>query len=405
MKPVVSIRKFPYPYKCALALCSDVDTTPSTRRFVELQKFLCTDKETSAGNGLSLEIGNSFWFFRNSKHPGISYFNDLTTEETDFAPVCRELIKSGFIDVLHTYGDFNKGGFSRKYAKIAIDELVKRDLEVKTWVNHGNTLNSQNIGGLKEYFGAKPKNDLYHLDLLKEYGIKYFWTSQLTHLVGQDSNINATNYLKNQIQKLLAVKYLGKQIPPFFSNRLMDKIKQDDRSEINSFMRFINPWGKYSYTDAKNFPNQLSSKVISELKANGGFMILYTHLGNYNNPNKILPDTTVESLRNLAKENNRGNIFITTTTRLLTYYEVYRYINVEEKNIDDKRIINLSFKDEFLPSIEDLAGLTFYTNNPENTFIFFNSTQLETIINSVDYTGRFSVSIPWKKLIFPEAVL
>ena len=405
MKKVVSLRKFPYPYKCALALCSDVDATPSTRRYVELQKFLCTDQETSAGNGLSLEVGNSFWFFKNSDHTGISYFNNLTTEETDFAHVCRELIKSRYIDVLHTYGDFSIGGFGRKYAEKAIDELVKRDLKVKTWVNHGNTLNSQNIGGLKEYFGAKPKNDSYHLDLLKEYGIKYFWTSQLTHLVGQDSNFNSTNFLKNQIQKLLAIKYLGRQIPPFFSNRLMDKIKQDDGNEINSFMRFINPWGKYSYTDANNFSNQLSLKVISELKANEGFMILYTHLGNYNNSNKILPDDTVESLRNLANENYRGNIFITTTTRLLTYYEVCRLINVEEKIIDDKRVINLSFKEEFLPPIEDLAGLTFYTDNPENTFVFFNSTQLETITNSVDQTGRLSVSILWKKLSFPEVVL
>ena len=402
MKNPVSLRKFPYPFKCALAICSDVDATPSVEKFVELQKFLCTDENTSSGIGVSLEIGNSFWFFRNSDHDGISYFDQLTKEETAFAPICRELIRSGHTDVLHTYGDFSNGGFSRKYAEQAIDELVKRDLKVKTWVNHGNNLNSQNIGGIKEYLGAKPKNDSYHLDLLKEYGIKYFWTSQLTHLVGQDSNFSAVNLLKNQLQKMLAVKYLGKQIPPFFSNKLMDKIKQDDGNEINSFMRFINPWGKYSYTDANNFSNQLSLKVISELKANEGFMILYTHLGNYNNPNKILPVATVESLRNLANENSCGNIFITTTTRLLTYYEVYSLINVEEKIINDKRIINLSFKDDLLVSGADLSGLTFYTDNPENTFVFLNNTQLETITNSVDQTGRLSISIPWKKLSFPN---
>lgn len=398
------LRKFPYPYKCALAICSDVDATTSVERFVELQKFLCTNEQTSNGTGVALEIGNSFWFFRNSDHPGISYFEKLTKDETPFAEICREFIRSGFVDILHTYGDFNRGGFNRKYAEQAIDELVKRNLTVKTWVNHGNNLNSQNIGGIKEYLGAKPRNDSYHIDLLKAYGIKYFWTSQLTHLVGQDSRFSTTNIFKNQLQKMLAVKYGSRQIPPFFSNKLMNKILQDDGSEIDSFMRFINPWGEYSYTNAENFSNQLSEKVIAELKSNEGFMILYTHLGNFNNAKKILPAATERSLRNLAKEYNEGNIFITTTTRLLTYYEVCSLINLEEKKNDDKRIISLSFKDGFSPTTHDLSGLTFYTEDPENTIIYFNNTRLETTTNSADQTGRISVSIPWKKLVFPQTI-
>ncbi|MDP2365841.1 MAG: hypothetical protein Q8M94_18980, partial [Ignavibacteria bacterium] len=167
------IRKFPYPYKCALAICSDIDAIISVERFLELQKFLCTDKETTAGKGISLEIGNSFLFFRNSDHPGISYFNGLSKVETDFAPVCRELIKSGFIDVLHTYGDFNLGGFNRDYAETSIEELICNNLKLKTWVNHGNKLNSQNVGGLPEFIGDSPGTKSYHLDLLKKYGMKY----------------------------------------------------------------------------------------------------------------------------------------------------------------------------------------------------------------------------------------
>lgn len=396
------LRKFPYPFKCALAICSDIDATTSVERFVELQKFLCTDEQTSVGAGISLEIGNSFWFFRNSDHLGISYFSGLSSTETDFAPVCRKLIKAGFIDVLHTYGDFNSGGFNRKYADLSINELIKQNLKIKTWVNHGNDLNAQNIGKLSAYCGADLTSEHYHLELLTKYGIKYFWISQLTHLVGQDSKKTFNNTLKNQLQKLLAVKYYGKQENPFFSNQLMKRVLQKDGKEVNAFMRFINPWGKYSYTDAANLPNQLNAKILEELKNNEGYLILYTHLGNYNNPQKILPDQTVKTLQNLSQENESGNIFVTTTTRLLTYYEVISLIIVDVKMNGDKRIINISFKENFLPLADDLSGLSFYTNNPENTFVYFNNTQLKTISNSADYTGRLSVSIPWKKLMFPH---
>lgn len=404
MNNSITLRKFPYPFKCALAICSDIDATLSTERFVELQKFLCTDEQTSSGKGLSLEVGNSFWFFRNSDHPGISYFNKLTNEETSFAPICRELIKSGHADVLHTYGDFNLGGFKRKYAEKAIGELLKYNLKLKTWVNHGNKLNSQNIGGLKEFSGATFQSESYNLDLLKDYGMKYFWTSQLTHLVGQDSKFNSINFFKNQLQKLLAIKYYRKQVPPFFSNKLMDKIKQFDGSEINSFMRFINPWGKYSYTDAENLPNQLSTKVIKELISNEGFMILYTHLGNYDSSTKILPKATTKTLRRLANENRYGNIFITTTTRLLTYYEIFSSVIISYKMMDNKNLITLSFNGNLSPNIDDLQGLTFYSDNPLDTEIFYQNKLIQTEKNGIDFTGRLSVSIPWKKLDFPEGL-
>ena len=404
MKMSISLRKFPYPYRCAIAICSDIDATETTKRFVELQKFLCTDKQTSVGKGISLEIGSSFWFFRNSDHSGISYFDGLSSTETDFAPVCRKLIKAGFIDVLHTYGDFNRGGFNKKYAELSINELIKQNLEIKTWVNHGNDLNAQNIGKLSAYCGADSTSEHYHLDLLTKYGVKYFWISQLTHLVGQDSKRTFNNTLKNQIQKLLAVKYYGKQENPFFSNQLMKKVLQKDGKEINAFMRFINPWGKYSYTEAANLPNQLNEKILNELKSNEGYLILYTHLGNYNNPKKILPDQTVMTLQNLSQEYKSGNIFVTTTTRLLTYYEMINSLCFDVQNVENKILINISFKNGFVPSEKDLEGLTFYTKQPDNTEILFNGKKLNTICNPKDQNCDYSISIPWNKLVWPDSI-
>ena len=57
------IRKFPYPFKAALAICSDIDETQTIEEFLEIQRFLCSEDSTRLGEGLGLEIGNSFYFY------------------------------------------------------------------------------------------------------------------------------------------------------------------------------------------------------------------------------------------------------------------------------------------------------------------------------------------------------
>ena len=59
----ISLRKFPFPYRCALAISSDIDNASSLKNFVQFMEFLNTKRQTKYGPGLDLEIGNSFWFF------------------------------------------------------------------------------------------------------------------------------------------------------------------------------------------------------------------------------------------------------------------------------------------------------------------------------------------------------
>ena len=73
----VSIRKFPYPFQCAIAISSDIDNASSLKNFVQFMDFLNTRKQTKYGKGLDLEIGNSFWFFNSSGSPQLSYFDSL----------------------------------------------------------------------------------------------------------------------------------------------------------------------------------------------------------------------------------------------------------------------------------------------------------------------------------------
>ena len=141
----IMVRKFPFPFKSMLAISSDLDNTHSLKVYSEMMKFLNTDTETSFGRGFGLEVGNSFWFYNGTQTPQVSYFSQLTQNETSFSGFCRELWKSGHIDTLHTFGNFDDGGFHRKYAEAGIKELQKHGVTIPVWINHGTKNNTQNI--------------------------------------------------------------------------------------------------------------------------------------------------------------------------------------------------------------------------------------------------------------------
>ena len=53
----VDIRKFPYPYKCAFSISSDIDNASSLEFFVQFMDFLNSERQTIYGSGLGLEVG------------------------------------------------------------------------------------------------------------------------------------------------------------------------------------------------------------------------------------------------------------------------------------------------------------------------------------------------------------
>ena len=122
---IPSLREFPYPYRCALAISSDIDNASSHESFIAIMDYLNSTSDTSFGPGLGLEIGNSFWFFNSTDNYQLSYFKGLTSQLSSFAPVIRELWESGHIDTIHSWGNFDKGGFSRSFAEMGLKEDLR----------------------------------------------------------------------------------------------------------------------------------------------------------------------------------------------------------------------------------------------------------------------------------------
>lgn len=404
----MTIRKLPFPYKAALAISNDVDNTPSLKVYIDLMNYLNGNFDTPFGRGLSLEVGNSFWFFNNTGSEQLSYFKENTSRHTSFSPFCREFIHSGHIDILHTYGNFDEGGFARRYAEISINELVKHDLCIKTWVNHGTLLNSQNIGHSKTFYGAVPCSESYHFDILVKHGLRYGWLGRMTHVLGQDA-LNTINIeLKNLIQTLLFnVKYKQYKNQLFdIKNRLMVKKTLQDGNEIWDFLRFVNAWGREKTLDINDLSNQLKQENINRLVSNEGFLIVYTHFceGLFNPdlfPLKLRKD--LEHISNLYSEKK---LLLTTTTRLLQYYEVSNFLTwTVEEDCDTIKITISPFlrtlNRETRISADSLQGLTFYCSTDKNIEIYLNGNTMKYQKNTCDYTGRTSVSIPWIPLKYP----
>tara|TARA_X000000950_G_scaffold140370_1_gene174208 strand:+ start:884 stop:2113 length:1230 start_codon:yes stop_codon:yes gene_type:complete len=402
----VKVRKFPYPFKCAFSISSDIDNGSSLESFVQFMDFLNSENQTIYGPGLGLEVGNSFWFFNGSKSFQLSYFKGLTHKETLLAPIIRTYLQSRHIDTLHSWGNFDKGGFRRSYANKGMEVLNKYNFDVPVWVNHGINLNYQKIGDYPNMHGDDPNHSCYHSDLLFESGFEYVWTGKVTHIIGQEGKNNFSIFTKSIIQKLFKkIRYQNVKDPIYDDdNKLLRPLFLRDGNKTWEFIRFINSWGNAGQLDLYEFSDQIKIQNLKRLIKNQGFMILYTHFNE--NLSKSIPKKLYHNLKVLKQMVDSKDILMGTTSRILKYWEISNYVSYEVQDLQDKVIITIN-EDMHCPigikSIKSfhLSGLTFYINIPKPHNIVFKNKLCKTIINPPDETGEKSISIPWQKLEYP----
>jgi len=407
-KSQVALRKFPYPYRAAIAICSDIDNTGTLEKFLEIQKFLNTREITSMGEGVGLEIGNSFFFYEPSDG-AISYFLS--------GPRVREtiinFIKSGQIDVMHSYG--KKSDFTREDAIKSLAELKKNSCKVDVWVDHDRSIS--NIGddvtfGLGDHRDSKA----YHADLTLNYGIKFVWLGRVTMIVGQSDAITLETFMSIfdsdhplysliNISKEIAKNAMGvfgsKKYAMHGNNDLVGITELDDGQKIYEFIRFDDNWrGVATGADSKGLAYAISNKNLNRLKETGGYMIVYTHLGKSGNCSQYICKDTQNALRALGGEYRVGNIYVTSTSKLLNYYIRQRYLNWSYEIDNNETIIHIhNILDPvfgpFLPAIQELKGITFYVPSSRDTRILIGNKEIKGIEkHPADFNGKESVTIP-----------
>lgn len=421
-----ALRKFPYPYRAALTICNDADSmTAESLRFIH--RYLNTDKETPLGRGLSLPVGDSFFLFSSPASPNkLTLFEGISSKLSPHADFLSECARSEMLDTLHTYGCFTSpDDFSRSIAERGIEELDRRGIQLRVWVNHGTSANVQCFGlpEIEHYRGDIPGTKFYHTDITLAYGIRFCWLGEeLSDCIGQDSSSSLQSLIDRSktMLKHLSKRQLSRARQQ--NKRLMRSATLRDGNQVLSFKRYAGTLGLTPVID--DLPNQLSQSNLEKLKASQGYSIIYQHfavrrkgngfgVSNYKpNSEPFFLPAEKAALERLAREFHNGNIFVTTTSRLLQYNLAQKGLKWNQQTSGGRVRIILDGIDE--PgglfrgvSQRDVESLTFYTPRPRETELFIKNGRGEELVtgliyNPPDDTGRESVTVPPSTRAYPD---
>jgi len=395
-------RRMPYPYRAMLAICSDLDETPDRHVYRETVRFLNTAERTSMGEGVGLEVGNTIYF--DMPPDQFAYWN---TDDAGRAMV-RDLIRSGHIDCLHSYGDL---ATTRAHAQRVLDELARHDCALDVWLDHGTA--PTNFGAdIMRGSGDVAGSPAYHADLTCAFGMKYVWRGRVTSVIGQDvprrlrgiftpaHPLASARTLAKEYAKGALVRWGRKNYALHASNALLRPVALRSGQPVWEFMRCNPHWGGVSCGEtAAGLPQVLRADVLDRLAQREGFMILYTHLGKRRHAAEPLEAPARAALHRLAAYQGTGLILVTTTRRLLGYARAMRSL---VWSVRARRDGALSIEVRSAASLADLAGLTFYVPRGTAARVRVNGRDAGAVTrNGPDHTGRCSVSLPWRRLELP----
>lgn len=398
----IHIRKFPYPYKAMFAICSDLDETPNRKVYWESARYLNTGENTAMGAGVDLEVGNTIYF--NMPKDQFSYWN---TDDFGRAMI-HNMIQSGHIDCLHSYGDF---ATHRRHAEKALEALSKNDCKLEIWIDHA--IAPTNFGAeIMRGTGDLQNADAYHADLTIAAGVKYVWRGRVTSVIGQNTKRRYLGLLRSShmlpsmrtIMKEIAKTSLGQFNYPKYSlhknNNLYRNIVLRDKQPVIEFIRCNPHWGGVSSNDnAQGIADVITRRMLNNLIERNGVSILYTHLGKIKNLDIPFNRRTCKAMEILSEYYHGKKILVASTNRLLNYLVAVQKVDVNIRKKDGHSIIELIYGG----SAKDLEGITIYTNDPEKSSLVVNGKQVNNYnVNPPDKNGKSSISIPWKRLEFPD---
>ncbi|MCL6445250.1 MAG: hypothetical protein K6T83_17640 [Alicyclobacillus sp.] len=377
--PVIyGMRKFPYPYRAMLAISSDADHE-TLRKFNLIHEFINTTQMTPMGRGLGLDFADSFFMYNGSNLPKpidygnvsirhmLTYFQAVSNKPYA-ANLLNWYIHAGWIDTLHSYGDFSRVNsrgtlFSRRLAVQAIAALKRAHDQITVWTDHGNQSNVDNFGsyGTDPFYdyqqGANPHSPYYHTDMTIPYGIHFVWTDHQSPVFGHDS--------------------------------MLYPLRLPDGRWVWGFYRYTSILGgrpallHYEWT-SDALAVELCWANLKSIIVHEQYAIVAQHL-EADNTKLPLAKNAIDALRRLAKQYRLGNILVARTSRLLQYNVTQQYLRWHVTHNGDITVIHLDMVADPIfgyhrPALPEIRGITFYTANPANTQIDIGDQPLNPVL-------------------------
>lgn len=397
----IRLRPFPQPYKAMLAITNDIDCA-TWNDFALLHDYLNGTEPTDLGIGLGLDIGDSFFFFtvRPSHDQAFSYFDDLEGRiRSPYADMMDRLMTAGYLDSLHSWGNFSeKGGFRRSHAMAGQRVLADLHHPIRVWINHGDAHNQQMIGtqGWND-----PRSTLYHEDLVTQAGVRWIWSNALTRRIGQSSQerfpwIHPTYWFNDIVRPITRVLTKTALTQPFYHNQLTTHMGHKHGS-LRSFVRY----GDWKHASSNDVDLLLSDHCLNQLESRGGYLSLYCHLFK-RTAGTSLRQVNWSCFTRLQHRFQQGRILVTTTSRMLAYHDMLRQLQWRTRHEGQRIRIDMDVMDPWhMFRRDDLMGVTFTCPNPHRVDLFFRNTLIETTIHPGNASELPSIGIPWRKLFYP----
>jgi len=414
--------RFPAPYRAALAISNDTDDLRNPSGWWEFLRFLNTQQTTSLGPGLGMEVGDAFWFYSDhfDEQPG-AYFKGLTDEPSPFAPLIGALGRAGYLDTLHTYGNFSRhGGFRREHAQVAAKTLQHEGFAPRVWVNHGGAHDFQNLGS---GCGDVPENPEargapapeYHLDITRQMGFRYAWVGDLTGTPGQSRALGvgdwlhpaspvrreAAGHVARGLSRRLGYRHILESLPNYgmLQNALITPRRMRDGSVMQTFVRY----GDFDRSTFADLGWLLREYMLDTLENTQGISIVFVHWSRHPGEGfRDLPPEGLEGLARLARRVHDRRIWVTTTARLLAYWEARSALEVRYSPEGENDVLHLmlrSLPDGRVLDAQDLAGISFQVPDAARTRVLMHGITLPFERSSEHANVLW---MPWKPLAFPE---
>jgi hypothetical protein len=419
----ITQRRFPYPYQAMLAVSSDTDAM-SPWEFIRIHRFLNTRTPAILhyGDGLGLDVGDSFFFKNMASKNGLGVFNgcfryaseDAWADELggDAARVLdpkhardrrtgrlvfengprfiEKYIKCGWIEVLHggdgSWGEtsLNMGAtdWCRADGQHYMDWMAARGLRIDTFTNHSAVTSDFGVPrtpstpAKPRSLGDLPSSAAYWADYARRSGIKFYWS----YIPDESAAYRCT----------------------FGQDTLLLPATFRDGGKFWHFSRYDS---RRPYADA--IDSILNPGNLDSLVNRRQMEIVYTHLGYWSDDgNHVQPElsqSSIDAFRLLKAYQDDGRILVAGTARLLRYnlardYLAFTATRADQHCVVDIRAVRDTQFGEFSPCVDDLRGMTFYVADSSRAEIRIHDrivpeNQIQR--NPRDETGAESIAIKW----------
>jgi hypothetical protein len=444
----VYIRPYPFPYAAAFALSNDCDSC-SMEAFEDWHGFVNGRATTQYGEGLGLEVGDSFWVWQ-SGSIGLALSTgaaDEPMQATAYTERLAEIGRAGWFDTLHSLGNwrqdyksFRHDLGSREQVERGLEMLDAKGLKPFVYVNH--SFSPSNVSGPWGFYQKMddPAHPMYAMDLLRAFGFRYFWSdyAQDVEKFGDQLAYADDAELRQAIKEYRQWKLIYKRASPTEAqvidfplelpdlralllamfNRSIVRVPAMDGLPMASFKRYRGPFA----ADQSTFHLQASVENLDPLEQRGGAVFVYQHFGvTRDGPDNtkrrttppVLSDDSVRAWRDIGRRAGAGRLFVTTAGRLLDYLCLVERLKFTLKKSPEKWTIKLaplgkSAEWSLRPKNDLLNGLAFVVPADAPEIVVLDSSHKKLNFRREPdprRPGKHAIYRPWQKLEWVPASL